>query len=364
MLRLIISIVAICMTAAPALAERVKDLGQFQGVRANQLTGYGVVVGLAGTGDDSLDYSTQGVKGAVARFGLTLPAGLNPSLKNAAAVIVTAELPAFAKPGQQLDITVSALGKAKSLRGGTLLMSPLYGANGQVYAMAQGNLVVGGLGVEAADGSKISINIPSVGRIDGGATVEQQVETGFATSDGLIFNLHQQDVTNAKHIADAINESVGANVARATDGTSILIDSSHGAELRVLLMSKIENLEITPAQPPARVIINSRTGTVVINGAVKIGPVAVSHGTLTVRVDERPAVIHPAPLSQGETVVEQSSEIVVEETRNPAFMIQRSVSLSDIVKAINRIGASPGDLVAILQAIKQAGALQAELVIL
>jgi flagellar P-ring protein FlgI len=364
MCRLLFILFAICGLIAPVHAERIKDMGQFQGVRANQLTGYGVVVGLAGTGDDSLDYATQGVKGVVSRFGLTLPAGVNPALKNAAAVIITAELPAFAKPGQRLDITVSAMGKAKSLRGGTLLLSPLYGANGQVYALAQGNLVVGGLGVEAADGSKLSINVPSVGRIDGGASVEQQVDTGFATSPGLIFNLNQQDVTNAKRIADVINQSVGSGVARATDGASILIDASQGAELRVLLMSKIENLEINPAEPPARVIINSRTGTVVINGAVNIGPVAVSHGTLTVRVNERPAVVQPAPLSRGQTVIEQSSDIVVEDTRNPAFMIERTASLSDIVKAINRIGASPGDLVAILQAIKQAGALQAELVIL
>jgi flagellar P-ring protein FlgI len=366
MRRLISLICAICalLASVSVHAERIKDMGQFQGVRANQLTGYGVVVGLAGTGDDSLDYATQGVKGAVSRFGLSLPAGVNPALKNAAAVIITAELPAFAKPGQRIDITVSAMGKAKSLRGGTLLLSPLYGADGQIYAMAQGNLVVGGLGVEAADGSKLSINVPSVGRIDGGASVEQQVDTGFASSPGIIFNLNQQDVTNAKHIADAINVSMGASVARATDGTSVLIDAALGAEQRVLLMSKIENLEIKPSQPSARVIINSRTGTVVINGAVTIGPVAVSHGTLTVRVNERPSVSQPAPLSRGQTVIEQSSDIVVEEARNPAFLIERSASLSDIVKAINRIGASPGDLVAILQAIKQAGALQAELVIL
>jgi flagellar P-ring protein FlgI len=356
--------IAVFAAPYPAQAERVKDMGQFQGLRSNQLTGYGVVVGLAGTGDDSLEYSTQGVKGAMSRFGMTLPAGINPALKNAAAVVITAELPPFAKPGQRLDITVSAIGKAKSLRGGTLIMAPLYGANGAVYAMAQGNLVVGGLGVEAADGSKVAINVPSVGRIDGGASVEQQVDTGFANSPSLIFNLAQQDLTNAKLVADAINTAFGSSIARASDGASITIDAPLGAESRVLMMSRIENVEIRPSEPPARVIVNSRTGTVVINGSVRIGPVAISHGTLTVRVDEKPKVVQPAPFSKGQTATEQNSDITVIEERNPAFLLQRGASLSEIVKSINHIGVSPGDLVAILQAMKQAGALQAELIVI
>ena len=199
-------ILCLALLFAPAAhAERLKDIGQFQGLRANQLTGYGVVVGLAGTGDDSLEYASQGVKGAISRFGITLPAGTNPALKNSAAVIVTTELPPFAKPGQRLDVTVSALGKAKSLRGGTLVMAPLYGANGEVYAIAQGNLVIGGLGVEAADGSQVSVNIPSAGRISGGATVERSVDTGFAQSEFLTFNLTQQDISFAGLVADAIN---------------------------------------------------------------------------------------------------------------------------------------------------------------
>ncbi len=350
--------------AAPACAERIKDMGSFQGLRANQLTGYGIVVGLAGTGDDSLDYATLGMKGAISRFGLTLPTGVNPSLKNVAAVIVTAELPPFAKPGQRLDITVSAIGKAKSLRGGTLLLAPLYGADGQIYAMAQGNLVIGGLGVEAADGSKLSVNIPSAGRIDGGASVERSVETGFASGDHLSFNLSEQDLTNAGRVADAINKSIGPGSASASDGGSISIVAPPGAEARIRMMSRIENLEIIPAQPPARVIVNARTGTIVINGAVRIGPAVVSHGKLTVRVNEKPTIVQPAPLSRGETAVEPSSEIKVEDARNPAFLMPRGASLSDIVKAINRIGATPGDLVAILEALKQAGALTAELIIL
>ncbi|WP_432814264.1 flagellar basal body P-ring protein FlgI [Sphingorhabdus sp.] len=350
--------------APPAYAERIKDIGQFQGLRANQLTGYGVVVGLAGTGDDSLDYATQGVKGAVSRFGISLPAGINPALKNAAAVMITAELPPFAKPGQRLDITVSALGKAKSLRGGTLIMAPLYGADGEIYAMAQGNLVVGGLGVDAADGSKLSVNIPSAGRISGGASVERAVDTGFAQSESLTFNLTQYDISNSGLVADAINKKLGAGVAAAIDGASIRINTPVGGEARIRLMGLIENIEINRAAPPARVIVNARTGTVVINGAVRVGPAAVSHGKLTVRVDENPMVVQPAPFSAGQTTVEQASDISVEETRNPAFLWDKGASLSEIVKAINRLNVSPGDLVAILEALSQAGALSAELVVI
>lgn len=349
---------------SPAHAERIKDMGQFQGLRANQLTGYGIVVGLAGTGDDSLDYSTRGMKGTISRFGLTLPPGVNPALKNSAAVIVTAELAPFAKPGQRLDVTVSAIGKAKSLRGGTLLMSPLYGADGNIYAMAQGNLVVGGLGVDAADGSKLSINIPSAGRIDNGGTVERSVDTGFATSPSLMFNLSTQDLTNASLVAAAINHKLGRQVADAVDGATINIQAPVNAIERIRLMSRIENIELVPAEPAARVIINARTGTIVINGAVRIWPAVVSHGKLTVKVDEDPRVVQPAPFSRGVTATEQSSDIAVTEERNPAFLMDRGANLSDIVKAINRIGASPGDLVAILQALKQAGALKAELVVI
>ncbi len=358
-------LLCIALLFAPAAhAERIKDIGQFQGIRANQLTGYGVVVGLAGTGDDSLDYSTQGVKGAVSRFGVNLPAGINPALKNAAAVLITAELPPFAKPGQRLDITVSAMGKAKSLRGGTLVMAPLYGADGQIYAMAQGNLVVGGLGVDAADGSKLSVNIPSAGRISGGASVERSVDTGFAQSDSLTFNLAQYDISNAGMVADAINRQLGSGLAQAVDGASIRINTPVGGETRIRLMGLIENIEIKRAAPQARVIVNARTGTVVINGAVRVAPAAVSHGKLTVRVDENPVVVQPAPFSAGQTTIEQSSDIAIEETRKPAFLWDKGASLSDIVNAINKLNVSPGDLVAILEALSQAGALSAELVVI
>ena len=350
--------------AAPASAERIKDMGQFQGLRANQLTGYGIVVGLAGTGDDSLDYSTLGMKGAMSRFGMTLPAGVNPALKNAAAVMVTAELPPFSKPGQRLDITVSAIGKAKSLRGGTLVLAPLYGADGQIYAMAQGNLVIGGLGGDAADGSKLTVNVPSSGRIAGGATVERAVDTGFAYGDQLTFNLHQFDATNAQRVTDAINRSVGPGAATMLDGASISIRAGGSGDDRMRLMSRIENLEVIRAEPPAKVIVNARTGTVVINGAVRVGTAAVTQGKLSVSVKESPTVVQPAPFSRGETTVEQSSEIGVDQEYRPVMMVKPTASLSELVDAINRMGVPPGDLVAILEALSQAGALTAELVII
>jgi flagellar P-ring protein FlgI len=347
-----------------ASAQRIKDMGQFQGLRANQLTGYGIVVGLAGTGDDSLEFSTIGMKGAVSRFGLTLPPGVNPALKNAAAVMITAELPAFAKPGQRLDVTVSAIGKAKSLRGGTLVLAPLYGVDGNIYAMVQGNLVVGGLGVNAADGSKVTINVPSSGRIANGATVERSVDTGLTQGDQLIFNLHQFDATNAKRVTDAINGLYGGGMANMIDGASISIRTGGSGDDRVRQISMIENLMVQRSDPSAKVIVNARTGTVVINGAVRVGTAAVTHGKLSVSIKESPMVSQPAPFSQGRTTVEQSSEISVEQEYRPAFVMQPNASLADLVDSINQLGVPPGDLVAILEALSQAGALTAELVII
>jgi len=357
-------LLALAAFAAPAQAERIKDLGSFEGLRANQLTGYGVVVGLPGTGDDSLEYATVGVKGVTNRFGFTLPPGVNPATKNAAAVLVTAELPPMAKPGQRLDVTVSALGKSKSLRGGTLILMPLYGADGQIYAMAQGNLAVGGLGVEGADGSNTTVNIPSVGRIASGATVERPVATGFDQSPYLTFNLADADLTTAMRVADAINRQFGYPLASASDAVSVRIAAPATAQERVLMMSRIENTPVTPAEAPAKVIVNARTGTVVINGAVRISPAAVSHGKLTVRVQEAPVVVQPEPFSRGETAVEQRSDVEIEQEVRPAFEWKRGANLSEIVESINAIGASPSDLAAILEALKQAGALKAELVIL
>ncbi|MEM1132594.1 MAG: flagellar basal body P-ring protein FlgI [Pseudomonadota bacterium] len=360
----ILLVLALGLVASPVQAERVKDLGTFQGLRVNQLTGYGIVVGLAGTGDDNLEYATLGVRGVANRFGLALPPGLNPATRNAAAVMVTAELPAFAKPGQRIDVTVSALGQARSLRGGTLVLAPLIGADGQIYAMAQGNLAVGGLGVEGLDGSTTTVNIPSVGRIAGGATVERAVITGFENSPYLSFNLDQADLTTAMRVADAINAEFGDGMAMADDGVSIRIAAPANPQQRVMMMSAIENIAVTPAEAPARVIVNARTGTVVINGAVRISPAAVSHGTLTVRVDEDPLVVQPEPFSRGgQTAIEEDSTIEID---NPVAgaNITRGASLSEIVESINALGAAPSDLVAILEALKQAGALTAELVII
>jgi flagellar P-ring protein precursor FlgI len=360
---LFITLVAL-LVSVPAHADRIKDLGGFQGIRSNQLTGYGVVVGLPGTGDDNLEYTVQSVKAVASRFGLQLPAGANPGLKNAAVVLITADLPPFAKPGQRIDITVASMGKAKSLRGGALVLTPLLGADGQVYAMAQGNLAVGGLGAEGADGSKIVVNIPSTGRIPEGATVERAVATGFADTPFLTYNLARADFTTAQNVAAAINRKLGFGSAQATDAVSVAVRAPVGADVRATLMSEIENLSVDSAEPPARVIVNARTGTVVINSAVRLGAAAVTHGKLTVRIDESQRVSQPAPLSNGQTALENRSNVQVTEEKKPMFLLSPGPKLADVVKAVNAIGASPADLVAILEALKEAGALKAELVVL
>ncbi|HVJ00990.1 MAG TPA: flagellar basal body P-ring protein FlgI [Sphingomonas sp.] len=364
MIRCILALIAAALALAPAQAQRVKDLGGFQGIRTNQLTGYGVVVGLPGTGDDNLEYTVQSMKGVASRFGLQLPAGVAPGLKNAAVVMVTAELPPFAKPGQKLDITVSSLGKAKSLRGGTLILTPLQGADGQIYAMAQGNLAVGGLGADGADGSRIVVNIPSAGRIPEGATVERTVDTGFDRAPFLTFNLARADFTTAQRVQDAINTRFGTGRARAIDGVSIAVSAPTGADVRAELIAEIENLTVEAADAPARVIVNARTGTVVINSAVRVSPAAVTHGKLTVRIDEQQQIVQPAPFSKGETAMERDSSVDVAEEKRPMFLVEPGPRLADVVKAVNAIGASPADLVAILEALKEAGALKAELIVL
>lgn len=349
--------------AAPAHAERVRDLGQFQGVRSNQLTGYGIVVGLAGTGDDNLEYLTQAMKGVSGRMGLQLPPGVQPGLKNAAAVMVTADLPAFAKPGQRIDVTVSTIGKAKSLRGGALIMTPLIGADGQIYAMAQGNLAVGGLGVSARDGSSVTVNVPTVGRIADGASVERAVATGFDDGETVRYNLFNADFLTASRVRDAINRML-PGIATIEDGVTVALRLPPGADTRASLMAAIEMIEVEPAETPARVIVNSRTGTVVINSAVRLSPAAISHGKLTVRIDEEPRVIQPGPFSQGRTAVEQASDITVSEEGQRVAMFDPGASLASIVDALNLLGVGASDLVAILEALKQAGALKAEMVVI
>ncbi|GFE75142.1 flagellar basal body P-ring protein FlgI [Novosphingobium sp. TCA1] len=350
-----------------AHAERLRDLGQFQGVRSNQLTGYGLVVGLPGTGDDNLEYTTQAMKGVSGRMGLTLPPGISPGLKNAAAVMVTADLPAFAKPGQRIDVTVSTIGKAKSLRGGALILTPLYGADGQIYAMAQGNLAVGGLGVSARDGSNVTINIPTVGRIAEGASVERTVATGLEGgpegNQVLRWNLFNSDFLTAARVRDAINTRL-PDTATVEDGVTVSLRLSADADTRASMMAAIEMIDVDPAETPARVIVNSRTGTVVINSAVRLSPAAISHGKLTVRIQENPMVVQPAPFSRGRTEIEEHSAIGTEEEKRSVALFRGGASLARVVDALNLLGVTPSDLVAILEALKQAGALKAEMVVI
>ena len=365
MRRFFLTLIAALAASLPGLAhaERVRDLGQFQGVRSNQLTGYGIVVGLAGTGDDNLEYLTEAMKGVSGRMGVTLPPGISPGLKNAAAVMVTADLPAFAKPGQRIDVTVSTMGKAKSLRGGALIMTPLYGADGQIYAMAQGNLAVGGLGISAKDGSQLTVNVPTVGRIADGGSVERGVANDLASADIVHYNLFNADFLTAARVRDAINMRL-PGTASIDDGVTIALRLPQGADTRASLMAAIEMIEVTPAETAARVIVNSRTGTVVINSAVRLSPAAISHGKLTVRVEEDPRVVQPAPFSRGQTAVEENSTIAVEEQSDHVALFKGGASLAKIVDALNLLGVSPSDLVAILEALKQAGALKAEMVVI
>jgi flagellar P-ring protein precursor FlgI len=354
---------ALLFIPSAAHAERVRDLGAYQGVRSNQLTGYGIVVGLAGTGDDNLEYLTQAMKGVSGRMGLQLPPGVSPGLKNAAAVMITADLPAFAKPGQRIDVTVSTIGKAKSLRGGALIMTPLYGADGQIYAMAQGNLAISGLGVSAKDGSQLTVNVPTVGRIADGASVERAVATGFENGSAIRYNLFNADFLTAARVRDAINHFM-PGIATIEDGVTIAIRLPQETDTRATLMAAIEMIEVTPAETAARVIINSRTGTVVINSAVRLSPAAISQGKLTVRIDENPTVSQPGPLSRGQTAIQQNSDISTKEEGGHVMLLKPGASLAKIVDALNLLGVSASDLVSILEALKQAGALKAEMVVI
>jgi flagellar P-ring protein precursor FlgI len=346
-----------------ANAERIKDITSIAGVRSNQLIGYGLVVGLDGSGDKA-PFTTQTFKNMMAEFGITIPNGSDPKLKNVAAVSITAEMPAFAKPGQRLDITVSSLGNAKSLRGGSLLFAPLKGADGQVYALAQGNLVVGGFGIQGGDGSKITVNVPSVGRIPNGAIIERSIPNAFGHGDSLVFNLDQASFTTARHIIETLNDLLGPGTAQALDATSIRVSAPRDLSQRVSFLSVIENIDVKMGEARAKVIINSRTGTIVMGQHVTIEPVAVTHGSLTVVVQENIDVVQPNALGDGETVVVPRTNIIAQEANNKMFKFGPGVSLDQIVQAVNEVGAAPGDLMAILEALKQAGALKAELVVI
>ncbi|MGO3422180.1 MAG: flagellar basal body P-ring protein FlgI [Pseudoalteromonas distincta] len=346
-----------------ASAERIKDVSMVEGVRSNQLVGYGLVVGLPGTGEQN-SYTQQSFRGMLNSFGITLPSTQSPKIKNVAAVAVHAELPAFRKPGQTIDITVSSIGSAGSLRGGTLLQTFLKGVDGNVYAIAQGSLIVGGLGAQGLDGSKVVINTPTVGRIPNGATVERAVESPFMQGDYITFNLNRPDFTTAKRLEKTINDLVGPNSAQAIDSVSIRVIAPRDASQRVSYLSTLENLEFKPADMAAKIIVNSRTGTIVIGKNVKLQPAAITHGGLTVTIAEQQNVSQPNPLANGDTVVTQQSIIDVNQDDSRAFVFNPGVSLDDLVRAINEVGAAPGDLMAILEALKEAGAINGQLVVI
>jgi flagellar P-ring protein precursor FlgI len=366
--RLVLSTVTVAalLCAAPARAERIKDLATVAGVRGNQLVGYGLVTGLDGTGDQTSQtpFTIQAVKNMLAQLGVLVPDNVNPQLRNVAAVTVQATLPPFAKPGQTIDVTVSSLGNAQSLRGGSLLMAPLRGADGQIYALAQGNLVVGGFGISGDDGSRVSVNVPSTGRVPNGATVERVVPTTLGTADSLILNLNVPDFTTAARLTDSINASLGAGTAATIDAVSIRVRAPAGEAERVPYLSHIENLEVEPAAAAAKVIVNSRTGTVVIGSNVRVTPAAVAHGSLVVRITETALVSQPNALARGSTVVVGQSDIDVDQGDSRMFMFEPGTSLNEIVEAVNQVGAAPGDLVAILEALREAGALRAQLIVI
>lgn len=361
----IMFLIIMVLLGFPAWSERIKDVATLGGVRNNQLVGYGLVVGLDGTGDRSgTKYTEQSFANMLIQLGINIPPGTKLNSKNIAAVMVTANLNSFMKKGQSIDVNVSSIGDSKSLRGGTLVMTPLKGADGRVYAMAQGNIIVVGLSVTGEDGSNVTVNVPSGGRIPNGATVEVDIPNPFYFSRTLTFNLRSPDFTTAKRLSDAINEMMGPNTAHPLDAASIEVTAPQAMAQRVDYVSVLENIEFTPAQMEAKVIINARTGTVVINQLVKVKPAAVSHGNLIVTISENPIVSQPNPFANGRTVVTPDTQIDVQQKNKRAFVFEPGASLHDIVKVLNSIGATPGDIIAILEALKGAGALNATLIII
>ncbi|MEI6718228.1 MAG: flagellar basal body P-ring protein FlgI [Betaproteobacteria bacterium] len=362
------------LAAGSACADRIKDLATLASQRPNQLIGYGLVVGLQGTGDDaSVPFTTQSMKAMLAQMGVRIDGPLTDfettataariDIKNTAAVLVTADLPGFAKPGQRIDINVSAIGKATSLRGGSLIMTAMRGVDGEIYALAQGALTTTGIDANAA-GSKVSIGVPTSSRIPGGAIVERIVDTPFETSENVIFNIRENDFSTTTAIVNAINKKFGGDVAQALDGVSVSVRAPKNLNQRVSFMSMIEALEVTPGEPPARVVINSRTGTVVINRSVRVTAAAVSHGTISVAITATNEVSQPNAFAGGQTTEVQNAAIDVGEPNKPMFLFQPGVELRQIVDAVNQIGATPSALIAILEALKSSGSLRAELVII
>jgi flagellar P-ring protein precursor FlgI len=367
---LLAGVTASMLLAPLAQAERIRDLASIAGVRQNQLIGYGLVVGLDGTGDQTTQtpFTIQSVTSMLQQLGVNLPSGSSLQLKNVAAVMVTASLPAFAQPGQTLDITVSSMGNAKSLRGGTLLMTPLKGADGQVYGMAQGNVLVGGVGVQAGGGggggSSLTVNHLSVGKISGGATVERAVASQLGENNIIKLELNTADFATASRVVEAINDKYGAGIAYALDSRVIRVQSPSSSDQRVSFIGTLQDMNINPAEQPAKVIMNARTGSVVMNRAVTLDTCAISHGNMSVSVNADPQVSQPNPLSGGRTVVTQNAQVGIKQDSGKVMLVKSGASLAEVVKALNAIGATPQDLLSILQAMKAAGALRAELEII
>ncbi len=361
MRRLLLLLCAVLALPGAAQGERIKDLASFQGARANQLLGYGLVVGLDGTGDQTTQtpFTVQSFVSMLGQLGVNLPPGINLQLKNVAAVTVTAMLPAFARPGQTLDVTVSSIGNAKSLRGGTLLLTPLRGADGQIYAMAQGNVVIGGAGAAAA-GSRVQINQLNAGRIPAGATVERAVPTEVGADGRVRLELHASDFGTARRVAEAVNARFGP-VAVALDARTIEIRAPLAEAERVGFLAEVENLQVEAAGAAAKVVINARTGSVVMNRAVTLEPAAVAHGSLSVTIAATPEVSQPPPFSPGQTVLTEKADIQIRQERGELILLEGGAKLADVVRALNLMGASAQDLLSILQALKAAGSLRAEL---
>jgi flagellar P-ring protein precursor FlgI len=370
----LISLLLLLATSGNAWADRIKDLASVAAGRTNQLIGYGLVVGLQGTGDGSdVSFTAQSMKSMLSRMGVSLDGPLSDfeqsasagkiDIKNVAAVMVTAELPAFAKPGQKIDINVSAIGKATNLRGGNLLLTSLRGVDGEVYGLAQGALTATGID-SAAAGSKVSIGVPTSARIPNGATVERMVETPFDTADHVVMNVRESDFTTTTAIVNAVNKSFGEGTARAIDGMSLAIRAPADMSQRVAFMSLVENLDVVPGEPPARVVVNSRTGTVVISRNVRVTAAAVAHGTISVAIAATNEVSQPNAFGQGQTAAVQNADIAVTEPNKPMFLFQPGVDLRQVVDAVNQVGATPSALIAILEALKSTGSLRAELIVI
>jgi flagellar P-ring protein precursor FlgI len=368
------ALLVIALTSTNAMADRIKDLTTVAAMRTNQLIGYGLVVGLQGSGDGAdVSFTAQSMKSLLNRLGVSLEGPLSDfetatsagkiDIKNVAAVMVTAELPGFAKPGQKIDVTVSAIGKATNLRGGTLLLSSLRGVDGEIYALAQGSLTATGIDASAA-GSRVAIGVPTAARIPSGATVERIVDNPFDKAERIVLNVRESDFTTTNAIVTAINSRFGADVARALDGVSITLQAPQNLTQRVAFMSMIENMDVMPGEPPARVVINAKTGTVVISRNVRVTAAAVTHGSISVSISATNEVSQPGAFSQGETTPVQNAEVTVSEPNKPMFLFQPGVDLRQIVDAVNQVGASPSSLIAILEALKSSGSLRAELIVI